>query len=53
MIGDTELFHFIEEHIEAIRQREEVVLTTLIERSIAVKVRVVKEYPPNGVCVPF
>ena len=45
VIGDTELFQFIEEHIEAIRQREEEVLTTLIERSIAVKVRVVQEDP--------
>jgi 3-dehydroquinate synthase len=45
VIGDAELFQFIEEHIEAIRQREETVLTTLIERAIAVKVRVVQEDP--------
>jgi 3-dehydroquinate synthase len=44
-IGDVELFQFIEEHVEAIRQREETVLTTLIERAIAVKVRVVQEDP--------
>lgn len=44
-IGDPELFCFIEEHIEAIRQRHMPVLTTLIERSIAVKVRVVQEDP--------
>jgi len=45
VIGDPELFQFIEEHIEAIRQREAAVLTTLIERSIAVKVQVVQEDP--------
>jgi len=45
VIADPELFQFIEEHIEAIRQREETVLTTLIERAIAVKVRVVQEDP--------
>ena len=45
VIGDPALFQFIEEHIEAIRQREETVLTTLIERAIAVKVRVVQEDP--------
>ena len=44
-IGDVELFQFIEQHIEAIRQREDAVLTTLIERAIAVKVRVVQEDP--------
>src|SRR5262249_29027663 len=48
VIGDPELFQFIEGHIEAIRQREEAVLTTLIERSIAVKVRVVQEDPAEG-----
>ena len=36
---------FIEAHVTAIRQREEAVLTTLIERAIAVKVRVVQEDP--------
>jgi len=45
VIGDPALFQFIEEHIEAICQREETVLTTLIERAIAVKVRVVQEDP--------
>ena len=45
VIGDVALFEFIEEHVEAIRQREETVLTTLIERAIAVKVRVVQEDP--------
>jgi len=45
VIGDVELFQFIEQHVEAIRQREETVLTTLIERAIAVKVRVVQEDP--------
>lgn len=44
-IGDVELFEFIEQHVEAIRQREEDVLTTLIERAIAVKIRVVQEDP--------
>jgi 3-dehydroquinate synthase len=44
-IGDVELFRFMEEHAEAIRQRQEAVLTTLLERAIAVKVRVVQEDP--------
>lgn len=44
-IGDVALFQFIEAHVEAIRQRDEAVLTTLIERAIAVKVRVVQEDP--------
>ena len=44
-IGDVELFGFIEDHVQAIRQRDEAVLTTLIERAIAVKVRVVQEDP--------
>jgi 3-dehydroquinate synthase len=45
VIDDAELFAFIEAHVEAIRQRDEQVLTTLIERAIAVKVRVVQEDP--------
>jgi len=45
VIGDIELFQFIETHVDAIRQRDEAVLTTLIERAIAVKVRVVQEDP--------
>lgn len=45
VIGDVELFDFIEAHVAEIRQREEAVLTTLIERAIAVKVRVVQEDP--------
>ncbi len=44
-IDDVELFTFIEDQVEAIRQRDEQVLTTLIERAIAVKVRVVQEDP--------
>jgi 3-dehydroquinate synthase len=44
-IGDVELFRFIESHVEAIRQRQEAALTTLLERAIAVKVRVVQEDP--------
>jgi len=45
VIADVELFRFIEDHVAAIRQRQEAVLTTLIERAIAVKVRVVQEDP--------
>ena len=45
VIDDVELFAFIEANVEAIRQRDEQVLTTLIERAIAVKVRVVQEDP--------
>jgi len=45
VIGDVEFFGFIEGHVEEIRRREETVLTTLIERAIAVKVRVVQEDP--------
>lgn len=45
VIDDAELFTFIESHVGAIRARDEEVLTTLIERSIAVKVRVVEEDP--------
>lgn len=45
VIGDTALFDLIETHVDAIRQRQEQVLTTLIERAIAVKVRVVEEDP--------
>ena len=44
-IGDPELFAFMEERVQAIRDRDEATLTTLIERSIAVKVRVVQEDP--------
>jgi 3-dehydroquinate synthase len=45
VIDDTELFALMEREVEAIRQRDETVLTTLIERAIAVKVRVVEEDP--------
>ncbi|MGE3538249.1 MAG: 3-dehydroquinate synthase [Candidatus Tectimicrobiota bacterium] len=45
IIGDIGLFEFIEQHIAAIRRREEAAITTLIERAIAVKVRVVEEDP--------
>jgi 3-dehydroquinate synthase len=45
VINDADLFAFIESQVEAIRQRDEEVLTTLIERSIAVKVGVVQEDP--------
>ncbi|ETW94463.1 MAG: hypothetical protein ETSY1_34715 [Candidatus Entotheonella factor] len=45
VIDDTELFTLMERETEAIRQRDEAVLTTLIERAIAVKVRVVEEDP--------
>ena len=45
VIEDAELFAFIENQVEAIGQRDEAVLTTLIERAIAVKVRVVQEDP--------
>lgn len=45
VINDSDLFAFIEAQVEAIRQRDEQVLTPLIERSIAVKVGVVQEDP--------
>ncbi|PON15080.1 3-dehydroquinate synthase [Candidatus Entotheonella serta] len=45
VIDDTELFNLMEREVAAIRQRDEAVLTTLIERAIAVKVRVVEEDP--------
>jgi len=45
VINDADLFAFIEAQVDAIRQRDEQVLTTLIERSIAVKVGVVQEDP--------
>jgi 3-dehydroquinate synthase len=45
VIDDTELFTLMEREVEAIRRRDEAVLTTLIERAIAVKVRVVEEDP--------
>ena len=44
-IGDPELFAFMEDRVQAIRDRDEGTLTTLIERAIAVKVRVVQEDP--------
>ena len=44
-IGDPELFAFMENRVQAIRERDEATLTTLIERAIAVKVRVVQEDP--------
>ncbi len=45
VIEDVELFTFMESHIGEMHQRQEEVLTTLIERAIAVKVRVVQEDP--------
>jgi 3-dehydroquinate synthase len=45
VINDADLFMFIEDHVDAVRQRQEDVLTTLIERAIAVKVQVVQEDP--------
>lgn len=45
VINDADLFAFIESQVDAIRGRDEQVLTTLIERSIAVKVGVVQEDP--------
>ncbi len=45
VIDDTELFTLMERESEAIRQRDEAVLTTLIERASAVKVKVVEEDP--------
>lgn len=45
VIADTELFTLMEREVDAIRQRDEAVLTTLIERAIAVKVWVVEEDP--------
>jgi 3-dehydroquinate synthase len=45
VIYDPELFAFLEECVEAVRQRHEQVLTTLIERAIAVKVQVVQQDP--------
>jgi 3-dehydroquinate synthase len=44
-IADSALFTFIEEHVDAVQQRQMPVLNTLIERAIAVKVRVVQEDP--------
>ena len=45
VIDDIELFQLMEREVDAIRRRDEAVLTTLIERAIAVKVRVVEEDP--------
>jgi 3-dehydroquinate synthase len=45
VIEDTELFTLMEREVDAIRRRDEAVLTTLIERAIAVKVRIVEEDP--------
>jgi 3-dehydroquinate synthase len=45
IIADPELFLFIEAHAEAVHQRDAHVLTTLIERAIAVKVDVVQQDP--------
>lgn len=45
IIGDIGLFEFIEQNIAAIHRREEAAITTLIERAIAVKVKVVEEDP--------
>jgi 3-dehydroquinate synthase len=45
IIADPELFLFMETHAEAVHQRDAHVLTTLIERAIAVKVDVVQQDP--------
>jgi 3-dehydroquinate synthase len=45
VIADPELFAFIESHARAVHQRDTHVLTTLIERAIAVKVDVVQQDP--------
>lgn len=45
VIGDAELFAFLEAHVAAIKRRHEPTLTTLIERAIAVKVNVVQQDP--------
>jgi 3-dehydroquinate synthase len=45
VIADAELFAFIEAHTQEILQRHTPVLTTLIERAIAVKVDVVQQDP--------
>ena len=45
VIDDAALFSFIEEHVDAVLQRDQQVLATLIERAIAVKVRVVQQDP--------
>jgi 3-dehydroquinate synthase len=45
VICDAELFAFIETHVEAVRQRDAEVLSTLVERAIAVKVSVVQQDP--------
>ncbi len=44
-IGDPELFALMEQQSAAIHQRDDAMLTTIIERAIAVKVRVVEEDP--------
>jgi 3-dehydroquinate synthase len=45
VIADPDLFAFIEAHAQAVHQRDAYVLTTLIERAIAVKVDVVQQDP--------
>jgi 3-dehydroquinate synthase len=45
VIYDADLFTFIETHVKAVRQRDPQVLSTLIERAIAVKVDVVQQDP--------
>jgi 3-dehydroquinate synthase len=45
VIADPALFTCIEEQVEAVCQRQEHVVSTLIERAIVVKVRVVQEDP--------
>jgi 3-dehydroquinate synthase len=45
VIADPELFAFIEAHTAEVLQRDASVLTTLIERAIAVKVAVVEQDP--------
>ena len=44
-IADAELFAFLETHVEAVHQRDEQTLLTLIERAVAVKVNVVQQDP--------
>ncbi|MCZ6874597.1 MAG: 3-dehydroquinate synthase [bacterium] len=45
VITDAELFTFIEDHVDAVQNRQEQALAKLIERAIAVKVDVVQQDP--------
>ena len=49
-IGDPELFAFMENRVQAVHERDEATLTTLIERAITVKVRVVQADPTREGC---